>query len=104
MDELSAQMIGYAVLVLITLGSFGGLIFKISAPITRLQIAVEKLTPILDNLDTEITRLSERVSIHGREIDEINKELIKLKESYVFLKEEVGKLNGIKRNSTHDVE
>ena len=94
MDELSAQMIGYAVLVLITLGSFGGLIFKISAPITRLQVAVEKLTPILDNINSDLNSLANRVSIHGKEIDELRDRIIRLEE----------KLNGFTRHNSNDEE
>lgn len=94
MDELSAQMIGYAVLVLITLGSFGGLIFKISAPITRLQVAVEKLTPILDNINSDLNSLANRVSIHGKEIDELRDRIIRLEE----------KLNGLTRHDSNDEE
>lgn len=92
MEPFEAQIIGYAVLVICTLGGFGGLILKISSPITKLQIAVEKLTPILDNITVELQSLSNRVSTHGKEIDELRGRIIRLEE----------KLNGITRHNRND--
>lgn len=92
MDVQQAQIIGYSVLVIITLGSFATLIFKISAPITRLQVAVEKLTPILDNINSDLNSLANRVSIHGKEIDELRDRIIRLEE----------KLNGLTRHDSND--
>lgn len=94
MDVQQAQIIGYSVLVIITLGSFVTLIFKISAPITRLQVAVEKLTPILDNINSDLNSLANRVSIHGKEIDELRDRIIRLEE----------KLNGLTRHDSNDEE
>ncbi len=94
MNPFEAQVIGYGVLVLCTLGGFGGLILKISSPITKLQIAVERLTPILDNITVELNSLSTRVAEHGKEIDELRERIIRLEE----------KLNGITRHNLNDEE
>ena len=104
MDPFEAQVIGYAILVIITLGAFGGLILKISAPITKLQIAVEKLTPILDNLNADIRSLAERVSTHGKEIDILDKKVIKMEEAISFILKEIDISNGSKRHRKSDDE
>ncbi|MBO5070816.1 MAG: hypothetical protein J6C37_10730 [Roseburia sp.] len=71
MDE--ALIIGYAVLAIITLGSFIGLVLKFTQPINELRIVIQKLNDNIDALKNDNASHDKRIEQHGREIDKLDR-------------------------------
>lgn len=76
MDD--AQLIGYAVLAIITLGSFITLINKFTQPINDLRVVIQKLNDTIDNLKKENETTTKRLDKHGDEIETLDKRVGKL--------------------------
>lgn len=66
-----ATLVGYAVLVVITLGSFVTVIIKFTEPINDLKVVIQELKDCIatlkDNNETQNKRLNE----HGKDIDDL---------------------------------
>lgn len=73
-----ALIIGYAVLALITLGSFVALVLKFTQPINELRIVIQKLNDNIDSLKLENENHDKRIEIHGKEIDKLDTRVGKL--------------------------
>lgn len=70
MDE--AQLIGYIVLAIITLGSFIAVIVKFTQPINDLRIVIQKLNDRIDAMNKDSERQEERIKKHGEQIDKLD--------------------------------
>lgn len=64
-----AQLIGYAVLAIITLGSFIVVIQKFTQPINDLKIVIQELKDCISTLKTDNVAQNERLDRHGQDID-----------------------------------
>lgn len=69
MDQ--AQLIGYAVTIVITLGSFIAVIQKFTQPINELKIVIQKLNDNIDTLKTDNDTQNKRLDRHSNEIDDL---------------------------------
>jgi hypothetical protein len=69
MNEM--QILGYAVTVIITLGSFIAVIMKFTQPINDLRLLIQKLDDTINNLIKDGERREERIKTHGKEIDDL---------------------------------
>lgn len=67
-----AQLIGYGVTIVITLGSFIAVIMKFTQPIHDLRIVIQKLNDNIDAMKNESARIEKRVTEHGKEIDKLD--------------------------------
>jgi prefoldin subunit 5 len=76
MDE--ALIIGYAVLALITLGSFITLVLKFTQPINELRVVIQKLNDNIDTLKNDNANHDKRIEKHGQEIDKLDHRVGKL--------------------------
>ena len=73
-----ALVIGYAVLAIITLGSFVGLILKFTQPINELRVVIQKLNDNIDTLKNDTITHDKRIEKHGQEIDKLDHRVGKL--------------------------
>ena len=73
-----AQLIGYAVIALITLISFVTAIVKFTQPINELRIVIQKLNDNIDALKNDNAAQTRRIDKHGEEIDKLDKRVGKL--------------------------
>ena len=73
-----ALLIGYAVLAIITLGSFVGLVLKFTQPINELRVVIQKLNDNIDTLKSDNTNHSKRLDKHGEQIDKLDNRVGKL--------------------------
>ena len=69
MNEM--QILGYAITVVITLGSFIAVIMKFTQPINDLRLLIQKLDDTINNLIKDGERREERINTHGKEIDKL---------------------------------
>jgi peptidoglycan hydrolase CwlO-like protein len=76
MDEM--QVLGIAVSVVITLGSFVAVIMKFTQPINDLQVVIQKLNDNIDALKNDNTQQSKRIDKHGDQIDKLEHKVDKL--------------------------
>ena len=76
MDE--AQMLGYVILALITIGSFIGVVMKFTQPINELRIVIQKLNDNIDAMKNDNTNRDKRIDKHGRQIEQIDNRVGKL--------------------------
>ena len=76
MDE--ALIIGYAVLALVTLGSFITLVLKFTQPINELRVVIQKLNDNIDTLKSDNTAHEQRLNKHGEEIDKLDRRVGKI--------------------------
>ncbi len=76
MEEV--QLIGYAVLAIITLGSFIGVIWKFTQPINDLKIVIQKLNDNIDAMKKVNDSHEKRLEKHGDEIDNLDHRVGKL--------------------------
>lgn len=65
------QMIGYAVVVVITLGSFIAVIQKFTQPINELKVVIQKLNDCIESLRNDNEVQNKRLEKHGIEIDDL---------------------------------
>ena len=73
-----ALIIGYAVLAIITLGSFVGLVLKFTQPINELRVVIQKLNDNIDTLKNDAIAHDKRIEKHGQEIDKLDHRVGKL--------------------------
>ncbi len=73
-----AQIIGYIVLAVVTLGGFIGVIQKITQPINDLRIVVQELRDCINSLKTDNSTQNKRLTKHGEEIDKLNSRVQKI--------------------------
>lgn len=76
MDE--GKIIGDIVLVIITLGSFLGVIMKFIQPINELRIVIQKLNDNIESMKKEDATRDTRITEHGEQIDNLNGRVGKL--------------------------
>ena len=69
MDE--AQIIGYAVSVIITLGAFVAVIQKFTQPINELKIVIQKLNDNIDTLRRDNDAQNKRLDKHREELEDL---------------------------------
>lgn len=69
MDQ--AQLIGYAVTIVITLGSFIAVIQKFTQPINELKIVIQKLNDNIDSLKIDNDTQNKRLDRHRDEIEDL---------------------------------
>lgn len=65
------QIIGYAVTVIITLGSFIAVIQKFTQPINELKIVIQKLNDNIDTLRRDNDAQNKRLDRHRAEIEDL---------------------------------
>lgn len=80
-----AQLVGYLVLGVITLGSFITIVWKFTQPINELRVVIQKLNDNIDSLKNDNSIQNKRLDKHGQEIDNLDK-------NYHILDGRVGKL------------
>ena len=73
-----AQLIGYAIMAIITLGGFISVIQKFTQPINELKIVIQKLNDNIDALKNDNKSHEERITKHGEEIDKLDGRVGKL--------------------------
>lgn len=66
-----AQIIGYAVSVIITLGSFIAVIQKFTQPINELKIVIQKLNDNIEVLKKDSDYQNRRLDRHREEIEDL---------------------------------
>lgn len=76
MEEM--QVLGVAVSVVITLGSFVAVIMKFTQPINDLRVVIQKLNDNIDALKNDNTQQSKRIDKHGEQIDKLEHKVDKL--------------------------
>lgn len=77
MDE--AQIIGYIVLAVITLGSFMAVIQKFTQPINELRVVIQELKDCINNITKDNARHTERLDKHRDQIEELQKDVVEIK-------------------------
>ena len=77
MDE--AQMIGYVVLVVITLGSFITVIQRFTQPINDLKVVIQELRDCINVLKNDNETQNRRITEHGKDIDQLKMDVGELK-------------------------
>ena len=76
MDQ--AEMIGYVVLVVITLGSFIAVVQKFTQPINDLKVVIQELKDCINQMRADNEMQNRRITEHGKEIDELKSIIDKL--------------------------
>ena len=76
--QQEALMIGYAVLAIITLGSFVALVLKVTQPINELRVVIQKLNDNIDVLKNDNATNNKRLDKHGEQIDKLDNRVGKL--------------------------
>lgn len=66
-----AQLVGYAVIIIITLGSFIAVIQKFTQPINELKIVIQKLNDNIDTLKKDNDAQNKRLDRHRQEIEDL---------------------------------
>lgn len=74
-----AQLIGYAVTIVITLGSFIAVIQKFTTPINELRIVIQELRDCINGITKENARHTERLDKHRDQIEELQKDVAEVK-------------------------
>ena len=69
MDQ--ATFIGYVVLAIITIGSFGVIIIKLTAPINDLKLVIQELKDCVNAMKESSETQNRRIEKHGEEIDDL---------------------------------
>lgn len=73
-----AQLLGYGVLVVITLGSFIAVINKFTQPINDLKVVIQKLNDCIENIKKDNEVQNKRIEKHGFEIDNLKERVNKV--------------------------
>ena len=76
MDQ--AEMIGYVVLVVITLGSFIAVVQKFTQPINDLKVVIQELKDCINQMRADNEMQNRRITEHGKEIDELKSRIDKV--------------------------
>jgi outer membrane murein-binding lipoprotein Lpp len=66
------QIIGWIVSAVITLGAFVAVIMKFTQPINDLRVVIQKLNDNIDALKSDNKSHDERITQHGKEIDQLD--------------------------------
>ena len=74
-----AQLIGYAVLAIITLGSFTVVISRFTQPINELRIVIQELRDCINNITKENARHTERLDKHRDQIENLQRDVAEIK-------------------------
>lgn len=74
----NASLIGTAVLTVIELAAFIGVVLKFIQPINELRIAIQKLIDSLDHEKKAGELRDKRITEHGKEIDKLTGRVDKL--------------------------
>lgn len=74
-----AQLIGYAVIAIITLGSFIVVIQRFTQPINELRVVIQELKDCIKNINKENARHTERLDKHRDQIEELQKDVAEIK-------------------------
>lgn len=74
-----AQLIGYAVIAIITLGSFIVVIQRFTQPINELRIVIQELKDCIKDINKENARHTERLDKHRDQIEELQKDVAEVK-------------------------
>ena len=67
-----AQIIGYVVMAIVTLGGFIVVIQKITQPINDLRLVVQELKDCIKSIKEDNLSQNKRLDKHGEEIDKLN--------------------------------
>lgn len=78
MDLNEAQIIGYIVMGVVTLGGFITIIIKMTQPINDLRIVIQELKDCIVSLKTDNSTQNKRLDKHGEEIDKLNNRVGKI--------------------------
>lgn len=73
-----AQLIGYAVLVIITLGSFIAVVQKFTQPINDLKVVIQELKDCIAQMRSDSEMQNRRITEHGKELDVLKSRMDKL--------------------------
>ena len=71
-------IIGYAVTVIITLGSFIAVIMKFTQPINDLRVVIQKLNDNIDVMKRDNEKQGEKLDAHDEKINELDGRVGKL--------------------------
>ena len=74
----STQIIGYAVSVVITLGSFVAVIMKFVQPINDLRVVIQKLNDNIDSLKNDNKSHDDKLAKHEKEINDLGNRVDKM--------------------------
>ena len=66
-----AQLIGYAVLAVITLGSFVVVIQRFTQPINELKVVIQELKDCIKDIRKDNDIQNKRLEEHGKQIDDL---------------------------------
>ena len=67
-----AQIIGWIVMGIVTLGGFVTIILKMTQPINDLRIVIQELRDCINSLKSDNLTQNKRLDKHGEEIDKLN--------------------------------
>ena len=73
-----AQIIGWVVMAIVTLGGFVAVILKMTQPINDLRIVIQELRDCITSLKTDNLTQNKRLDKHGEEIDKLNNRVEKI--------------------------
>ena len=73
-----AQIIGYVVMAIVTLGGFITVILKMTQPINDLRIVIQELRDCITALKNDNTTQNKRLDKHGEEIDKLKNRVEKV--------------------------
>lgn len=82
-----AQLIGYVVIAIITLGSFIAVITKFTQPINELKIVIQKLNDTIDVLRSDNDNQNKRLDRHRAEIEDLQIRTSKIETKMEIYKE-----------------
>lgn len=66
-----AEILGYIVLAVITLGSFVTVVFKFTQPVNDLRVVIQELRDCINSINKEKDRQNERLNAHAKQLDDI---------------------------------
>jgi predicted nuclease with TOPRIM domain len=73
-----AEILGYAVTAIITLGAFVAVIQKFTQPINDLRVVIQKLNDNIDAIKSENATHDKRLDKHSDQIDKLDNRVGKL--------------------------
>lgn len=73
-----AQLVGYAVIAIITLGSFIAVIMKFTQPINDLRVVIQKLNDMIDTLKNDNTQQNKKLEKHDDQLDKLDHRVSKV--------------------------
>lgn len=73
-----AEILGYLVSAIITLGGFVTIIMKFVQPINDLRVVIQKLNDAIDTLKNEENEQNERLNRHGDMITNLDRRVLNI--------------------------